>query len=686
MVTKDGLVKILDFGLAKLAHPERTRSDRVGDDGLGRHAAGDRDGDRRLHVAGAGERPSGGLPIGPVRVRLDALRDGDGPAGVQAADDGADAGGDHRRGAGADAGGRARRRRRRCAGSWSGAWPRSRRTATPRRETSCATSPTCATTSRSSRARLGRRDRGAAAAAAVARDRGWRRPSSRRSPGCSSSAAASSAPACPSRATGSSRFAARASVRRDSRRTARRSSSRRRRRAGPRSSSRCGSTARRRVRSGCRRRTFSPSPDRARWRSCCCALRAVPRIGHMAFEQTSAPRPVAPRRDPGRGVARRAARRASSSRTSRSRTGPRRRRPRRRPPGREPPPRRVSDREDDLRREVDLLNHPRVRRRAAARRSRTGATSTGRCRSASREAGPDRQEASKSPGPIATERSGTPIVDTATDRAPRDQRRRAVIASSRLLPGDFVLYDMSRGRRSWAALVKPRRSSGASRTSRASETCPTSIGPSPRTSRRTASGSSFATPSAPPTPADPARLSPARPTAPNRNRCVEARSRLAPDGRFVLGESPWRMRTTCDRVAGRADRSGAADRSRTWARSLDWIEGHVRRSFRTARGFSFRGRRGLEPESRVWVQDLAGGPPRPITPEDTRRPVLVGDGRFVCAPEPPTSSGTCIPTERRAARPKGRGHPARRGAAAVVVSRRARCTSAAPMSCGRARR
>ena len=37
---------------------------------------------------------------------------------------------------------------------------------------------------------------------------------------------------------------------------------------------------------------------------------------------------------------------------------------------------------------------------------------------------------------------------------------------------------------------------------------------------------------------------------------------------------------------------------------------------------------------RIWVQDLEGGKPRAITPENTNRPVLVGDGRFLCARGP----------------------------------------------------
>jgi serine/threonine protein kinase len=37
---------------------------------------------------------------------------------------------------------------------------------------------------------------------------------------------------------------------------------------------------------------------------------------------------------------------------------------------------------------------------------------------------------------------------------------------------------------------------------------------------------------------------------------------------------------------------------------------------------------------RVWVQDVDGGRPRAITPENVTRPVLVGDGHFICARSP----------------------------------------------------
>ena len=51
---------------------------------LGRDGARHRDGNGRLHVAGAGARQGARLPVGPVRVGLDPLRDGDGQAGLRA--------------------------------------------------------------------------------------------------------------------------------------------------------------------------------------------------------------------------------------------------------------------------------------------------------------------------------------------------------------------------------------------------------------------------------------------------------------------------------------------------------------------------------------------------------------------------------------------------------------------------
>jgi hypothetical protein len=37
---------------------------------------------------------------------------------------------------------------------------------------------------------------------------------------------------------------------------------------------------------------------------------------------------------------------------------------------------------------------------------------------------------------------------------------------------------------------------------------------------------------------------------------------------------------------------------------------------------------------KIWTQDIGGGKPRPITPDDVRRPVVVGDGSVICALAP----------------------------------------------------
>ena len=93
---------------AREAHPNERRPrggdpPAHGDEGNG---ARGRDGDGRIHVARAGERPASGLPVRPVFVRRDPLRDGDRQARLRAADRGRDARGDHSARAGAP--GRAR--------------------------------------------------------------------------------------------------------------------------------------------------------------------------------------------------------------------------------------------------------------------------------------------------------------------------------------------------------------------------------------------------------------------------------------------------------------------------------------------------------------------------------------------------------------------------------------------------
>ena len=68
--------------------------------------AGGSGGDGGLHVAGAGERPGSGLPVGPVCAGVDSVRDGDGEEGVSEENGDRHAGGDTERGAGADRGGK----------------------------------------------------------------------------------------------------------------------------------------------------------------------------------------------------------------------------------------------------------------------------------------------------------------------------------------------------------------------------------------------------------------------------------------------------------------------------------------------------------------------------------------------------------------------------------------------------
>ena len=80
MIRRDGYVKVLDFGLAKLT--ERPALDaRSANRFNGQDGSGKRDGNGDLYVAGAGARSTGGRAHRRVEPRRGALRDDQPAAG-----------------------------------------------------------------------------------------------------------------------------------------------------------------------------------------------------------------------------------------------------------------------------------------------------------------------------------------------------------------------------------------------------------------------------------------------------------------------------------------------------------------------------------------------------------------------------------------------------------------------------
>src|SRR5712692_6072277 len=93
MVSRDGFVKILDFGLAKLVNRERSTA-WCRSIGHVANPSGGGSGHHRVHVSGASERSAAGLPVRPVFVRISPVRNGDWKTQFPTAQQGRNPGGD----------------------------------------------------------------------------------------------------------------------------------------------------------------------------------------------------------------------------------------------------------------------------------------------------------------------------------------------------------------------------------------------------------------------------------------------------------------------------------------------------------------------------------------------------------------------------------------------------------------